>query len=223
MHGMADLVNRRDYDNSGRRTRSAETRQRILESARSLVVEHGYHAATIADIADAAGVHVDTVYRLVGRKSALLRELVEQAISGTGRPVDAEQRDYVVEFRSEPDPRRKLAIYARATATIHQRLAPLLASLRDAAISEPDAESVWREISDRRAANMRRLVDDLDSAGGLRPDLSPDVAADTVWATNSAELYLMLTEERGWTALAYEHWLADLWARYLLPTDHRQS
>jgi hypothetical protein len=92
-----------------------------------------------------------------------------------------------------------------------------LASLRDAAVTEPEAQAVWREISDRRAANMRRLVDDLQAAGGVRGELPLDLAADTVWATNSPELYLMLTVERGWTADAYERWLVDIWSRFLLP------
>ncbi len=219
MHHMNDNVKSRGYDNERRRLRSGETRQRIIDSARALIVEGGYHSTTISDIARAAEVHVDTVYQLVGRKPVLLRELVEQAISGEGRPVVANERDYVLAFRAETDPQRKLAIYARATRSIHERLAPLLASVRDAAATEPDAETVWREISERRAANMRRLVDDLSAAGGVRDDLPLEVAADTIWATNSAELYLMLTIERGWTADAYERWLLDVWLRFLLPVQ----
>lgn len=70
---------------------------------------------------------------------------------------------------------------------------------------------------------MRRLIDDVDAAGGLRADLPHDVAADTVWATNSPELYPMLTEERGWTADAHRRWLSDLWASYLLPVGPERS
>ena len=70
--------------------------------------------------------------------------------------------------------------------------------------------------SQRRAANMRRLVLDLKGTGRLRPDLSVDVAADVIWATNSAELYVLLTVDRGWTPRRYELWLADAWCRLLL-------
>ena len=51
-------------------------------------------------------------------------------------------------------------------------MAPLLLALRDASATEPEAEQVWREISDRRAANMRKLAGDLEDTGGLR--LVPD-------------------------------------------------
>jgi len=79
------------------------------------------------------------------------------------------------------------------------------------------APQVWQQISQRRAANMRKFVRDLRDAGGLRAGLSIDEAADTVWATNSSELYVLLTVERGWPPRRFERWLADTWRRLLLP------
>jgi len=217
MRQMAEEVKRRrSYDATKRRAHSAETRQRILAAARALFLERGYRATTIAAIAGHAEVNADTVYELVGRKPIVLRELIEQAISGTDRAVVADERDYVKAMRATPDPTEKLAIYARAVRAIQARMAPLHLALRDASSTEPEAEEVWREISERRAANMRRLVQDLKSTGRLRSDLSVNEAADIVWATNSAELYIMLTMDRGWSAHHYERWLADSWCRLLL-------
>jgi len=210
-------VKGRQYDNAGRQTQSEETRQRVLSAARELLVEQGYRATTIAAVAAQAGVHVDTVYALVGRKPVLLRELIEQALSGTDHAVAAQERDYVKTIRAACDPVRKLTIYAGAMRQIQARMAPLLLALRDASATEPEAEQVWREISDRRAANMRLLVQDLEAAGGLRSGLSVDEAADVIWATNSSELYVLLTVERGWAPERYERWLADAWVRLLLP------
>ena len=217
MTSVAEPVKGRRYDNVGRRARSEETRQRIFRAARALLVEQGYRATTIAGIARAAGVHVDTVYELAGRKPVLLRELIEQAISGTDAPVAAEERDYVAAIRAEPDPQRKVAIYAGAVRHIQARMAPLFSALRDASTTEPEAAQVWREIGDRRAANMRTLAAELQSAGGLRRGVTIDEAADTIWATNSSELYVLLTVERGWSPDRYERWLADTWRRLLLP------
>lgn len=220
---VTEEVKSRSYDNAGRETQSAETRQRIVEAARALMIEKGYRATTIAAVAGRAGVHVDTVYQLVGRKPVLLRELIEQAISGTSGAVTAEDRDYVRAIRGEPDPARKLDIYAGAMRHIQTRMAPLLLALRDASNTEPEAATVWREISDRRAANMRRLAEELAAAGGLRPGLSVDEAADVIWATNSSEVYVLLTSERGWTPDRYERWLADTWRRLLLPARRGES
>ena len=64
---------------------------------------------------------------------------------------------------------------------------------------------------------MRKLALELQGAGGLRPGLSIDEAADIIWATYSSELYVLLTAERKWTPDHYESWLADTWRRLLLP------
>lgn len=149
-------------------------------------------------------MNVDTVYELVGRKPVLLRELIEQAISGTDHAVAAQERDYVQAIRAEQDPARKLVIYARAVRRIQERMAPLLSAARDASSTEPEAEAVWREISERRAANMRLLIRDVRDAGGLRAGLSVNEAADVVWALNSSEMYLLLTTERGWSPRRFE-------------------
>ena len=215
---MAPSVNRSD-DNAARRARSDATRSRILEVARELIATRGYRAATIAEIARTADVHLDTVYELVGRKPEMLRALVERAISGTDRALAPNERSYVQVMRSEPDPSRKLAIYANAVLDIHDRMAPLLVALRDAASTDHEAQQVWRDISDRRARNMRDLVRDLGPDGTLRAGLSIDEAADVIWATASAELFILFTKERGWTHHAYEQWLADTWSRLLLTSS----
>jgi AcrR family transcriptional regulator len=208
---------KRKYDGARRRAQSAETKNRILTAAHRQILEVGYRATTIAAVAEDAGVNVDTVYRLVGRKPVVLRELLERAISGTDDAVVAEDRDYVKAIIAEPDPAQKLAIYARAVCQIQQRMAPLFLALRDASSTEPEARDVWEEISQRRASNMRKLVQDLADAGGLRNDLTIDEAADIIWATNSSELYVLFTDQRGWSPPRFEHWLADAWRRLILP------
>jgi AcrR family transcriptional regulator len=207
---------KRGYDNAGRQARSEETRTRVLDTARDLMTSRGYRATTVAEIARNADVHVDTIYELVGRKPAMLRELIERAISGTDRPVDPRDRSYVQAMQAEPDPARKLAIYAAAVVRIQSRMAPLLLTLRDAATTEPEAREVWQEVSDRRARNMRDLVRGLGPEGTLRPGVSVDEAADVIWATAGAEFFVRLTVERGWPLDACERWLADTWCRLLL-------
>ena len=213
---MNEVVKRRRYDASKRRAGSTATRQRIVDAARELILERGYRATTIADIALRAEVNSDSVYALVGRKPMVLRELIEQAISGTDHAVVAEERSHVKAMKAERDPAKKLAIYARGLRETHERLAPLFLALRDASSTEAEALEVWQEISDRRAANMRKLVADLRECGGLRDDLSIDDGADVVWAMNSAEFYVLFVVERRWAPERFEQWLAESWCRLLL-------
>lgn len=214
---------KRHYDGTGRRASSARTRQRILDTARDLIVETGYRRTTIAGVAERAEVSVATVYELVGRKPTILRELIEQSISGTDRAAAAEDRDFVKAITSEPDAAAKLALYATAVTQIQQRMAPLFLALRDASATEPEALSVWSEISERRAANMRLLAADLAATGQLRHGLRIDDIADVIWATNSAEFYAMLTVERGWSQQQFQDWLTDIWQRLLLERGPRDT
>lgn len=207
---------KRGYDSEQRRAQSEATRQRILDTARALVVERGYRGTTIAELAHRSDVHVDTVYELVGRKPVILRELVERAISGTDQPLDPFEREYVQQIAAEPDAGRKLDLYAAAMRRILARLAPLFLALRDASATDPEAGQVWSRISERRAANMRLLAADLLATGELRDGLTVDEVADTIWATNSPDLHRLLVEDRGWTPDHYEAWLATSWRRLFL-------
>jgi AcrR family transcriptional regulator len=205
---------KRRYDATGRRETAARTRQAILDAALALFTARGYTATLMTEIAQRAGVALETVYASAGRKPALARLLIETAISGSSQAVPAEERDYVQAIRAAPDAQTKIAIYASAVRAIAGRLAPVLGILQQAASAEPELAVLWREIAERRAANMRRFVADLAAVAALRVD--PGDAADIVWATNAPELYQLLVGQRGWTPERYEHFLADTWRRLLL-------
>lgn len=207
---------RRPYRSSRRAQQASATRQRVLAAARELFVANGYSATGVAAIAERAEVSLDTVYATVGRKPALLRELVETAISGTDRAVPAEQRDYVLAIRNAESAGEKIALYAQAITAIQQRMAPVFIALRDAAATDHDCAELWSEISVRRAANMRLFAADLRTTGQLRADLSDDQVADIIWSMNAAEYWVLLVRERAWTPAEFTAWLIDAWTRLLL-------
>jgi AcrR family transcriptional regulator len=213
---MAPRRTRRRYDATARHAAARQRRSHILAAAHRLFSERGYAATSMSEVARAAGVALDTVYASVGRKPALMRLLVERAISGEDAAVPAEQRDYVREIQAEPDPARKLAIYAAAIRRIHHRLAPLVRAVQAAAPAHPEVARSWHQVSERRARNMRVFAAHLAETGALRPGLGIDEAADVIWATNAPETYLLLVGERGWTPERFEAWLADAWRRLLL-------
>jgi AcrR family transcriptional regulator len=206
----------RRYHSPRRAQQAAETRDAVLTAARELFVARGYAGTTIADIAKAAGVAVDTVYAAVGRKPAVLREVLELAISGTRTPVPALGRDYVQRTRAAPTAVEKFAAYAAGVVELQPRVAPIFLALRDAAATDPDCAAVWTEISERRAANMRLFAADLRTTGELRADLTDDEIADIIWSMNAPEYYRLLVEQRGWTPARYGRWLVDAWTRLLL-------
>lgn len=205
---------KRQYDRSKRREAAARTREAILNAALALFGDRGYAATPMTAIAEQAGVALDTVYASVGRKPELARLLIETAISGSSQAVPAAERGYVQAIRAAPDAETKIAIYASAMRMIAGRLAPVLGILQQAAPAEPELAALWREIAERRAANMHLFVTGLAEVATLRVDSGE--AADIVWATNAPELYQLLVYQRGWTPERYEHFLADTWRRLLL-------
>jgi AcrR family transcriptional regulator len=206
----------RTYRSPMRAEQAAVTRQSVLRAARDLFVTRGYVATTVAAIAERAQVSVDTVYATVGRKPALLRELVETAISGTDQAVPALQRDYVARIRAAATAQEKLTTYAQSITEIQQRLAPVFIALRDAAVTDPECSSLWAEISARRASNMRLFAADLRGTGELRDDLTDDQVADIIWSMNAAEYWVLLVHQRAWTPDQFASWLSDAWTRLLL-------
>jgi AcrR family transcriptional regulator len=205
---------KRRYDATRRRQAAARTRAAILDAARELFTERGYTATPMTAIADRAGVALDTVYASAGRKPELARLLIETAISGTDHAVPAEQRDYVRAIQAAPDADTKIAVFAEAVAAIAPRLALVHLIIQQAGPAEPGLAALWAEIAERRAANMRRFVDNLATVAPLR--LDPDQAADIVWATNANEMYQLLVGQRGWSPQRYERFLIDTWRRLLL-------
>jgi AcrR family transcriptional regulator len=216
MTDNARKTSERRYHSPRRAEQAVATRRAVLDAARELFVHKGYLATTVADIAGHARVAVDTVYATVGRKPALLREVLETAISGTDQAIPAEQREYVARIRAATTARAKIEAYVEALVEIQPRLAPVYLALRDAAATDRDCAALWREVSTRRAENMRLFAADLRATGELRADLSDDDVADLVWSMNGPEYWGLLVGDRGWTPHRFADLLVDAWQRLLL-------
>jgi AcrR family transcriptional regulator len=216
MTGRSKPAKARTYHSPRRAEQAAATRTAILSSARELFVSQGYAATTVADIARHAQVAVDTVYATVGRKPAVLRLVLETAISGTDEAVPAPQRDYVARVRAATSARDKISAYVDGLVKAQARLAPVFVALRDAGATDPDSAAQWQQIAQRRARNMLQFAADLRSTGELREDLTDRDVADIIWSMNSSEYWLLLVGERGWTHRRFASYLVDAWTRVLL-------
>jgi AcrR family transcriptional regulator len=190
------------------------TRRRVLHAAREQFRREGWAATTVASIAAAASVSVDTVYASVGRKPQLLLAVIDMTLADSADALPAEQRTYVQDIATATTADEKIAIYAAALARLLPQVAPLQEALRRAGESDEECAAVWRHLVERRAANMRLFAADLRATGRLRPDLDDDRVADIVWATNSAEFFSLLAQ-RGWSPAEFEVLLVDLWTRLL--------
>jgi AcrR family transcriptional regulator len=213
---MTKDVNRRAYHSPRRAAAAAATRQAILTAARAEFLRNGYTATTIAGIARAANVAVDTVYASVGRKPALFRKLIETSLAGQDQTPPTAEGQTVRQIRAAATGSNKIEIYASTIAAIHQRLAPLFLALREAATLHPELGQLWSEVADRRARDIHALATDLAATGELRAGLTLDEVTDVLWSMNAAEYYILLVHDRGWSPQRFERWLAEAWRRLLL-------
>ena len=197
--GATDVKGRR-YDASGRRRASAQRRLVVVEQARRLFLEHGFGGTTVAAVAQAAGVSVETIYKAFGGKAGLVRAVWEQALEGGG-PVPAEERSDAVSAVAD-DPQEVVATWARLSAEVGERAAPVLALVRAAAAADPEAAALLAEIDAGRLARMRHNADALARRGHLRPGLSVERAAQLMVAI-SGSLHDPLVGDAGWSAVEY--------------------
>ncbi len=211
-----DRSGKRPYRAAKREAAAAATRSAVLAAAHDLFTCDGFTQTTVTAIARRARVAVDTVYSSVGGKPALMRQLVENALSGTDQTIPAAERDYVAAVKAAATGVEKLTIYAAAITAIQARLAPLYLALAEAAATDTECRTLWQAIAARRAQNMLLLAADLRSTGELRADLTDSMVADIIWSLNSPEYYVLLVHQRHWTTHDFQAWLADVWTRSLL-------
>ncbi len=79
----------------------SERREAILSAAERIFSQHGYHAASISDVIDAAGISRGTFYIYFDSKDALFLQLIERFI---GLMTDA----LVVVDPKKPEPARRI-------------------------------------------------------------------------------------------------------------------
>lgn len=212
---MIDDRKSRAYDSPTRRAAAEHTKLRVLAEAHRLFTTQGYVGTSVAQIAKAARVSVDTVYATVGRKPQLLLAVHDMSLASGPEPLPAAERDYVQSIRSATTAKAKIEIYAAALGAVLPTAAPLMLALHEAGSADPQCRTMWESISDRRAANMLLFAADLRGTGEVRDDLSDQQVAELVWSMNSAEYYTLLAS-RGVGPEDFSHLLTEVWTRTLL-------
>lgn len=180
---------------------AARNQEAVFATAAQLFATRGWAATGMRDIAQAAGVSVETVYGAAGSKRALLLRTIDIAIVGDDEPVPLAARP---EFRAlgEGEPADRVAAAAELIATRNKQLAPLLRAFAHAAADDDELALAWRE---SRLSQKSAYADGLRLVTGTKPRSE---VVDALWVLGSHEVYLQLTEEAGWSPKKYHTWLA---------------
>ncbi|CAA9256551.1 MAG: hypothetical protein AVDCRST_MAG54-2256 [uncultured Actinomycetospora sp.] len=210
---MPDGVKRR-YDSTRRRQQAQENRRRVLDAALELFVDQGYGATTIAEVAAAAGVAVETVYAAFRTKLTVLRRAWDLAVGGDEDDVRVLDRPELRAVFAEPDLAARLTRFATVNTAIMRRTARLRLAIQGAASGDPGATEFLAEIDRERLAAMGEHARAAEASGQLAVPV--DTCRDILFATTDGSLWLTLVGRRGWSDETYAAWLAQLWTATLV-------
>jgi AcrR family transcriptional regulator len=205
----------RSYDSTRRQERARQNRERIVRVAEEQFLEAGYSATSVASIAAAAEISVDSIYKTFGGKPGLIRAIFQRALEGEG-PVPAEQRSDRLQAE-ETDPRKIIEGWGRFVMEISPRGSPIVLLVQSAAATDAELVALLEEIDASRMRRMTTNARRLHRAGHLKPGLSVRAATDVLWTYSSPELYDLLVLRRGMSLPRFGRFVADAMAAALLP------
>jgi len=184
-----------------------------MRAAIEVFTEAGYVGARMGNIADRAGVAVQTVYFTFHTKAELLQACFDFAVLGPERLPPMEQ-PFLAELPTARSGRAALAAFVHGNTAILERSAAIK-EVAESAPHEPDAAAVVTRSENLRREGYAQVVRLLDDRFGLRSGLTGEDATDLLLVLSSSATYLSL-QRYGWSEEKYVEWLTDTLARQLL-------
>ena len=152
--------------------RKQQTRTVLLEAAAAVFAARGFHAASLDEIAEAAGYTKGAIYSNFGGKAELFLALVQER-----RAAMLEQFFPAADPAAHPDPGERLA----AVSDVYRRLVPteseyaLWAEFELYALRDPELREQLREEGRQQFALLVELVrHHLSEMGVVNPPLAPE-------------------------------------------------
>ncbi|MBV8999986.1 MAG: TetR/AcrR family transcriptional regulator [Solirubrobacterales bacterium] len=194
-----------------------QTRRDILGAARRLFAERGYSATSINDIAEEAGVAIQTIYARLGSKRGMLLALIDLIDEEAGVGPLAE------EVMSARTPLAALRAGVCLTRSFQERCGDIVEALFTAAGAEPELADAVAEGQRRHREGARLTIDRIEKLGGLRDDVVPERAQALFALSTNHEAWRELTRgyQLGWDPA--EDWLVEALSRALLARRHKTT
>ncbi len=204
---------KRIYISESRNAQSAQTRSRILTSAKKLFQVEGFEDVTIEKIAQSANVSAPTIYALFQSKRGILRALMDEALPNSKREALVEK------VTLEKSVKNRLKLAAQISREMYDAERAQLDIFRGASVLAPEFKELEKEREQRRHKRLEESVKTMENEKALAKGLSLSKAHDIFWALTGRDMYRMLVIEQGWTSDSYEQWLSDLLIKTLIRED----
>jgi len=165
------------------------SRDRVLEAAEDLIMSGDFAQATVADLADKAGVARATVFSRFGSKLGVLETL---AVRCSGGPTMRAIYDAV----AVEDPVASLRALVIAACDHWELQGHILLTLKAVAELEPGAIEMIENQRNEQRASMEHIARGLGRQGRLR-DLTAAQAASALHLVTSVESFMELRRNAG--------------------------
>jgi AcrR family transcriptional regulator len=172
----------RAYPAQRRPGRGEATRERIMSAVRELLDEGAFHATTVEEVADRAGISRATLYQHFGSRLELVDAICD---TFAVNPALLKIRE-VVEL---PDAEAALAETIAATVRFWSSEDGILSQLYGVVAVDPAAQDLVERQREDRRGEMQRLVHHLNKAGRLRKGLSESRALPRLMVLTSYETF----------------------------------
>jgi AcrR family transcriptional regulator len=199
---------KRAYNSSRRKRQAEQTRADVLAAAVERFDETGWAGTTVADIAEAAGVAVETVYSGFGSKKALLRVAADASVVGDADPIPLIDRPEFAAMGEGPVEERVRAGLTFLADT-HSRTSGMWRAVEEAAQSDDEMRAWALEAEQRRHLDTRRSLEAIFQ----RPMNGP--MFDAIWILYGHEAYRKLVVEGGYSRVEYQRLLVEATVRLL--------
>lgn len=174
-------------------TQKDETRARLFEAARRLLVKGGFHHVKLEDIAEAAGVSRQAVYKShFGSKAELLLELVRYV--HLAENLDELTQPYFAATTGPDMLREVIGTVVRIEARIHD----IALALSAAALSDAGAAAALNDRLAVKRGAVREALERVRAEGLLDDGWKTDEAVDLLLALLSVDTYEQLVAQQGW-------------------------
>src|SRR3954469_20299008 len=127
---------KRAYNSPLRAEQAQRTRAGVLDAATRCFLAKGYAATTMKDVAEAAGVAVQTVFGQ-GSKAALLLACVDRALVGDDEEVPLRQREHFTRLLEADQKAAKLAVLREMAVDRVPSIGPIVRVFQNAAGTDP--------------------------------------------------------------------------------------
>lgn len=189
-----------------------ETRQRILEAARSLLEERPGANLSMGEVANRAGLSRQALYLHFIDRSALFLEVSRLADSMNRTPARQRRID------EAPTARDALREAIALQAWLKPRLRGVATAIDVLRRSDPAADVAWKEREHARLERCTQVVRRLHDEGELAPGWDVATAARCLWAVTSQRVWDDLVMDQGWSTAQYRKHLTALLEAALIHT-----